>query len=79
MSLLSLVGNPPNNHKVCGFRGWVNGLPEAEQEAIEQLFDDTRWTTSALAREFIALGCPVGLQRIADHRNGDCVSCGPRK
>jgi hypothetical protein len=62
-------------HK-CAFRDWKNTLDEEDLQSLIEAFADRSISTTSLTHKLQLAGCPVGRERVNDHRIGRCKSCG---
>lgn len=59
----------------CSFREWRETLDPEDVIALADAFEDRSISTTALTHKLQLAGCPVGRERVNDHRIGRCKSC----
>lgn len=72
MNLIDKLKTPPGTTTMCGVAGWIESLPEEEQEAIQAALENPDWETRALHRLFAEHGLSRNETTLGKHRRGDC-------
>jgi len=80
MGLISeLSKTPPEKVATCTFYNWTLTLDADDQEAVQTLLDDRRWSIQSLTETFMENGLSVGSSRVRAHRFGECPPCNKRQ